>query len=156
MAKPSIDRKEIYRSIMKYCDYQDRCEQEVRLKLNRLGVSEAEIPSIVEQLIDEDLINEERFALNYTRGKFRIKNWGKIRIRMELKSKGISASHIAKALGNLDTVTYHKSLHLVAQHKLDGLTSGSDQMKRKKLWDALIYRGWEKELVYDKIRELLP
>lgn len=142
--------------MVRFCDYQDRCVHEVRLKLKRLGISESEVLTILDQLVEEDLINEERFAINFARGKFRIKHWGRIRIRAELKSKGIAASHIAKALEGLDAENYHQRLHELAQRKLETLSSGSDQSRRKRLWDALIYRGWEKELVYDTIRELLP
>ena len=142
--------------MVRFCDYQDRCVQEVRLKLKRLGISESEVLAILDQLVEEDLINEERFAINFARGKFRIKHWGRIRIRAELKSKGIAASHIAKALKGLDAENYHQRLHELAQRKLETLSSGSDQSRRKRLWDALVYRGWEKELVYDTIRELLP
>ena len=156
MTKAPFDRKEAYNSISRYCDYQDRCAQEVRHKLKRLGVPEYEATSIIDQLLDEDLINEERFALNYTRGKFRIKNWGRVRIRTELRSKGISNAHIAKAMDALDPVVYHQVLHDFATRKLESLSVNDVQARRKKLWDALIYRGWEKDIVYDKIRELIP
>ena len=156
MSEAPIDQKEIFRSISRYCDYQERCEQEVRLKLKRLGASTSEIEPIVDQLLDEDLINEERYAVNFTRGKFRIKNWGRIRIRAELKAKGITTTHIDNALDSLDPDSYIQCLHNLALRKLESVSSGTVQSKRKKLWDALIYRGWEKELVYDKIRELLP
>jgi len=155
MALP-LDLKETYASIYRYCDYQDRCEQEVRLKLKRLGLAQSEINSIIDELVKEDLINEERFAMNYTRGKFRIKQWGRVRIRAELRAKGISNSHIENALNAINPATYHQTFHELAIKKLEALNTGKDQIRRKKLWDLLIYRGWEKEMVYDKIKELIP
>ena len=156
MAVPPPDMKEAYHSISRYCDYQDRCVQEVRLKLKHLGVSESDVTAFVDQLMEEDLINEERFALSYARGKFRIKNWGRIRIHSELKAKGIPPSVIKNALDTFSSDAYQQTLHDLALRKLKTLSSGTNQNRRKKLWDALIYRGWEKELVYDKIRELIP
>lgn len=156
MAVPPLDPKKTYLSVSRYCEYQDRCEQEVRLKLQFLGVQQSKINSIIDQLVNEDLINEERFSMNYARGKFRIKQWGRVRIRAELRAKGISTSHITKALNTLDPATYQQAFHELAVKKLESLNSGNDQVRRKKLWNLLIYRGWEKGLVYDKIKELIP
>ena len=151
-----MDTKKAYISISRYCDYQDRCIQEVQVKLKHLGVLESERKTIIAKLLDDDMIDEERFAQSYARGKFRIKKWGRIRIRSELQAKGISKGHISNALENIDQEAYLKTLHDLALKKLEAFSPVEDQKKRKKLWDALVYRGWEKELVYDKIRELLP
>ena len=156
MAETPLDRKEVYNSISRFCNYQDRCAQEVSLKLKRLGVPALEVPPILCQLVEEDLVNEERFALNFARGKFRIKNWGSVRIRTALEAKGIAASHIAKDLDTIDLAIEFQTLHELASKKLVKINETNNQIRRKKLYDVLIYRGWEKELVYDKIRELIP
>lgn len=148
--------KEILVSISRYCDYQDRCEQEVRNRLIQLGVAENETAAILDRLRDEDRINEERYASNYARGKFRIKKWGKVRIRAELKARGISGKHISKALDGIEPAAYDQVFDELALNKFGKLQEGSRQARRKKLWDQLVYRGWEKDLVYDKIRELIP
>lgn len=148
--------KEILVSISRYCDYQDRCEQEVRNRLIQLGVAENETAAILDRLRDEDRINEERYASNYARGKFRIKKWGKVRIRAELKARGISGKHISKALDGIEPAEYDQVFDELALNKFEKLQEGSRQARRKKLWDQLVYRGWEKDLVYDKIRELIP
>ena len=156
MAETDSDHKKTYNSISRYCDYQDRCIQEVRKKLLQLGIPESEWKTLIDRLVNNDLINEERYAMSYARGKFRIKNWGRIRIKRELLAKGITTVHISNALEAIDAPLYQQTLHDLALKKLESLPQANDPVKRKKLWDALIYRGWEKELVYDKIKELLP
>lgn len=148
--------EEILESISRYCDYQDRCMQEVRNRLKKLGVPETESHSLIDHLIREDRINEERYAISYARGKFRIKSWGKVRIRAELRARAISGTHIARALDAIEPVAYEQVFDELALKKLEMLKDGSQQARRKKLWDQLIYRGWEKERVYDKIWELIP
>lgn len=143
-------------SISRYCDYQDRCEQEVRNRLKKLGVPDAQTSSIIERLRNEDRIDEARYAISYARGKFRIKNWGKVRIGAELRSRGISQLHINNALEAIEPTAYDEVFAELALKKLAAIQGGSRQAKRKKLWDLLVYRGWEKERVYDKIRELIP
>lgn len=150
------DQAEIVRVISRFCDYQDRCVQEVQNKLIKLGLSMSEIQSIIDQLVEQDLINEARFAKNYARGKFRMKNWGKHRIRTALRSRNIPDPYIQTALSAIETSEYLKVLHDLALKKLEGMRETDNQKRRKKLWDLLTYRGWEKDLIYDKIRELVP
>ena len=89
-----LTRNEAQIKLEYYCSYQERCHQEVVQKLYDLGMKSNEADAIVVHLLQNNFLNEERFARSFARGKFRIKQWGKIRIVNELKQRQISAANI--------------------------------------------------------------
>ncbi|PKA97980.1 regulatory protein [Flavobacteriaceae bacterium MAR_2009_75] len=139
-----------------YCAYQDRCHKEVVDKLRQMRMIPQAIDQIVVHLIEENYLNEERFAQNFARGKFNVKNWGKRRIVNELKSRNISRYNIDTALEEIDEADYLQAFDELAEKRLAQLSDGNAQKRRKKLADYLLYRGWESHLVYDKVKELIP
>lgn len=139
----------------RYCAYQDRCHQEVRQKLREMKMIPEATDHIMAYLIEHDFLNEQRFADSFARGKFRIKNWGRIRIVRELKQREISPFVIKKSLKQISDQDYRKVLDELARKRLQTLTHKTLSEKKQKLASYLLYRGWENELVYDKIRELL-
>ena len=139
----------------RYCAYQDRCHQEVRQKLREMKMIPDAIDHVMGYLIEHDFLNEQRFADSFTRGKFRIKNWGKNRIVRELKQTEISPFIIKKSLRQISQVDYIQMLDSLASKRLQALNGRTHTEKKQKLASYLLYRGWESELVYDKIRELL-
>lgn len=138
-----------------YCAYQERCHKEVNTKLRQMRMIPQAIDQIIGHLIQENYLNEERFAQSFARGKFNIKKWGKNRIVNELKQRGISIYNIKSALKEIDEETYVDTFNTLAQKRVATLKQGSAQQQRKKLADYLFYRGWESQLVYDKVKELL-
>ncbi|MDT0606575.1 regulatory protein RecX [Croceitalea rosinachiae] len=147
---------EATKKLERYCAYQDRCHKEVIDKLKGMRMIPEAIDQIVIHLIQKNYLNEERFAKSFARGKFNIKKWGKNRIINELKLRQISRFNIATALKEIDTQTYDDTLDVLAKKRLAQLTESDIQKKRKKLADYLLYRGWESDLVYRKLRELIP
>lgn len=113
------------------------------------------IDQIVDHLIRENFLNEERFSKNFARGKFRIKKWGRNRITLELKKRQVSRFNIAAALKEIDDDDYLNTLDELAQKRLKRITETHLQKRKKKLADYLLYRGWESHLVYAKINELI-
>ena len=109
-------RKKIYspqealKKAYKFCAYQERNQQEIRDKLYEWGLHKQDVEQIISQLISEGFINEERFAIAYAGGKFRIKHWGKIKIKLALKQKNISEYCINKALREINNRDYQKTL----------------------------------------------
>ncbi|MBR9913201.1 MAG: RecX family transcriptional regulator [Algicola sp.] len=147
---------EAQKALERYCAYQDRCHKEVSQKLFDMRMIPEARDQIIVHLIQHDFLNEERYVNSYVRGKFRIKKWGKQRLKLELKRKDIHTSLIKKALDAIDSDTYLETFNELAQKKCDATRETNKQKKRKKLADYLFYRGWESHLVYDKIRELVP
>ena len=138
-----------------YCAYQERCHQEVRETLRKMRMIPEAADQIIVHLIENDFLNEERFARKYCSGKFHIKNWGRNRLRRELKQRNISKYNIDKGLGEIDDETYLQAFDELAMRKWELLSKEKNLLKRKKkLADYLFYRGWESDLVYPKLSEL--
>jgi len=137
-----------------YCSYQERCHQEVVQKCYDLGMKSNEVDTIVVHLLQNNFLNEERFARSFARGKHRIKSWGKIRIINELKQRQISVSNIKCALTEISEEDYHETLDKFADRHWQSITETNIQKKRKKFCDYLLRKGWESNLVYEKVKEL--
>lgn len=138
-----------------YCAYQERCHQEVVEKLKGMNMIPEAIDKIVGHLIQENYLNEERFAKSYARGKFNIKKWGRNRIVRELQLRQISAFNIKSALKEINDGDYLDTLEELAQKRLDQIKETNIQKKKKKLADYLLYRGWESHLVFEKVNDLI-
>ncbi|MCX2718283.1 regulatory protein RecX [Lentiprolixibacter aurantiacus] len=151
----SYTLEEALKKMGRYCAYQDRCHQEVRQKLREMKMIPEAIDHIMAYLIEHDFLNEQRFADSFARGKFRIKKWGKLRIIRELRQREISQLAIKKSLKQITDQEYREVLDDLALKRLETLTQCTALEKKQKLSSYLLYRGWENELVYDKIRELL-
>lgn len=148
--------KEATKKLESYCAYQERCHKEVVQKLRDMNMIPEAIDEIVTHLIQENYLNEERFAQSFTRGKFKIKKWGKNRITSELRFRNISKYNIKIALKEIEDTEYTKTLDSLSRKRLSAIKETNGQKRRKKLADYLLYRGWESHLVYEKIKELIP
>ena len=138
-----------------YCAYQERCHKDVTDKLRKMRMIPEAIDQIVVHLIQHNYLNEERFSKAFTRGKFRIKKWGKNRIIRELKFRQISDYAIKSGLKEIDLDDYYRTLHELTEKRIAQVKENNIYKKRKKVADYLLYRGWESNLVYDKIYELV-
>jgi len=134
---------------LKFCAYQERSQQEMRDKIYSWGLHQREVESIISYLIEEGFLKEERFAIAYAGGKFRVKKWGKIKIKLALKNKKISEPLIKKALGEISDSDYRKMLQKVISAK-EKLVTEKDPYKRKyKIASYAISRGFEPQLVWE-------
>lgn len=140
--------------LQKYCTYQDRCHIEVERKLTEMRIIPKAKEHIIMSLIDGDYLNEERFALAFVKGKFKIKKWGRIRLKAELKKRKISKYLIESALKQISDKDYLFAFEELANRKANSIKANSILLKKKKLADYLIYRGWESNLVYKKVNQL--
>ena len=147
---------EAQKKLEHYCAYQERCHKEVTQKLYDMKMIPEARDKIIVHLLQHNYLKEERFAQAFVRGKFRIKKWGKQRIRLELKRRDISKTIITIALKEISDIDYYSTFHALAEKKVALIRDTNAQKKRKKLAGYLFYRGWESHLVYDKIRELIP
>jgi regulatory protein len=127
---------------------------EVQEKLRQFTLSENEKNQIIVQLIEHNFLNEERFARSFARGKFRIKHWGKNRIVNELKQRQISAPNIKCGLTEISDEDYHDTFEKLAQRHWGTIKETNVQKKKKKFCDYLLRKGWESNLVYDRLKEL--
>lgn len=144
MQKTYLTKEQALQKLKHYCGYQERCHSEVIRKLYDLGVYKNEHDEILSTLIQENYLNEERFAIEFAGGKFRLKHWGKIKIKYELKSKQISEYCIKKALGTITTADYLQTAQKLFDAKRNLLKSEKNIfIKKRKLQDYLMQKGYE-------------
>ena len=134
-----------------YCAYQERCQQEVRSRLYELGGYTKDIELIIAELIEHNFLNEERFAIAYAGGKFRIKKWGKIKIINELKFGQISAYCIKKALQQIDEDDYRTTLMDVLTKKNSNFAKASPTQKMQ-LAKFAMSKGFEPDLIWKLLK----
>jgi len=137
-----------------YCSYQERCHNEVVEKLRSMKMIPDAIDVIVVHLLDHNFLNEERFACSFARGKHRIKGWGKIRIVSELKFRSISKYNIDTALKEISPDEYLSNFHKLADTHWQNMNERDSLKKRKKFCDFLLRKGFESNLIYEKVKDL--
>jgi len=139
----------------RYCAYRERCHKEVHQKLWEMRMIPEAIDNVIHHLLQQNYLNETRFSQAFARGKFRMKKWGRNRIIRELKFRDISAFNIKIALKEIPENSYLKTFDELAQKRIEQLSGEYNiQKKKKKLADYLLYRGWEQELVWEKVHTL--
>ena len=146
--------KEATVKLMQFCAYRERTHKEVEDKLKSMNMIPEAQEQIIMQLMQENFLNEERFAKSFARGKFRIKKWGKRRIVNELKMRGISPRNIQTGLKEISETDYLSTFHEISEKKWEAIKETSVIKKKKKFADYLQYRGWESQLIFEKASEL--
>jgi regulatory protein len=131
-----------------YCGYQERSHNEVKEKLHLLGLWKKDVEEVISTLIEENYLNEERYAVAFAGGKFRMKNWGRVKIKYELQQKKISAYCIKKAMKEIDDEDYKKTFSKLAELKWGSLKGEKNIfIKKRKTQDYLMQKGFEYELI---------
>jgi regulatory protein len=149
-----LTKEQALEKLKHYCGYQQRCHAEVRSKLYELGVRKADHDELIANLIEEDYLNEERFAIAFARGKFKMKQWGRVKIKYELKQKQVSEYCIRKALQQIDETEYLEVLEKLATEKYASLKHEQYLVRKKKTMDYLMQKGFEPPLIMVAIKEL--
>ncbi len=155
MNKKYLSYEEAVKKLQNYCAYQERCQEEVRSKLIELGVYGEELDCVIADLIEENYLNEQRFAVCFAGGKFRIKHWGRKKIVQELKAKKISDYSIRKALeSEISEADYNNTLLDVLKKKANLLSEKDPYKRKQKLVQYAMSRGFETELVLEILKEM--
>ncbi len=144
--------EEATRALEHFCAYQERCHLEVEQKLTKMKMIPSAQEHVILHLLKENYLNEERFAKSFVRGKFLIKNYGRLRISNELKLRKINPSLIQKALTEIDDEAYIKTLKNLIDKKNASIKESNIYKKKKKIIDFLLRKGFE----YNLIQENLP
>jgi len=151
--KTSFSLQEAQKKLEHYCAYQERCHWEVEQKLKQMGMIPSVQELIITKLIEENYLNESRFAQSFARGKFRIKKWGKQRIVRELKARKISDYNIKLALKEISDADYQSTFFSLFEKRKGAVSHYSKTIQKKKILDFMVYRGWETHLVYAALNE---
>ena len=147
--------KSIKKKVEFYCAYQERCRMEVIQKLKKLKIYGDSIEEYITHLINNDFLNEKRFAESYVRGKFNNNDWGKIRIVRELESRNISQVNIENALTEINQEDYLKKVRVLSKKIINENNDKPKEEIKEKIYSRLEYKGWEKELIYEEINNLI-
>lgn len=134
--------------LKRYCAYQERCHEEVRTKLLSLKVYGAELEEVMSKLIEEDFLNEERYAKAFAGGKFRMLKWGRDKITWELKKRKISNYCIQKGLHEIDDKEYISVMQKLTASALKKYKSKNPFETKNRTAKFLISKGFEAKLVW--------
>ena len=144
-----ISKEDAKQKAKQYCAYQERCHIEVKEKLYSFGLHKNEVDELLSGLISDNYLNEERFALQFAGGKFRINKWGRIKIKYALKQKQVSEYSIKKALAAINESDYKRTLQKLFELKLKTLKAEKNIfIKKRKLMDHLMQKGFEPGLIH--------
>ncbi len=138
-----------------YCAYQERCHWEVKKKLKGWNLNSDEIDYVILQLMEGNYLNEERFACAFVSGKFRIKKWGRNKIKLQLKQRQISDYCIRKGMEEIEEEEYMKTLNDLVEKKFNSITKGKEYEKKYKTLTYLYNRGFERDLIQDALNDFL-
>jgi regulatory protein len=156
LQRKQLTKEQALQKLRHYCAYQERSHVEVKEKLYSFGLRKQMVEESIAQLIEEDYLNEERFAIQFAGGKFRMKQWGRVKIIHALKQKQVSTYCINKAIKELDGEAYDKTLNKLAKQKWSSV-KGVDVnlfVKMGKTTDYLLQKGYEPELVRQVVGKL--
>mgnify|MGYP001332846338 FL=1 len=152
--KSNYDIKNLIEQLKSYCAIQERCSNDIVTKMKSWRITNKNQDKILEILIQEDFINDKRYSKSFCRGKFRIKKWGKIKIVNELKRKNINSTTIISSLNEISDMDYSKELDTQFNKKKQSINTLNYYEKKKKIANYLIGKGYESNLVWEKLREL--
>lgn len=152
----SFSPDEALSKIQRYCAYQERSHNEVKQKLFQYGLTESEVDKLLSELIISGYLNEERYAKAFAGGKFRMKKWGRLKIVHSLEAQGLSKNCIKSGLKEIDADDYEKSLRQILKKKNSESTEKTIYTRRDKVSKFAIQKGYEPELVWKVLKEILP
>ncbi len=150
-----MTQEEALAKLQRYCAYQDRCHQEVRTKLLSLKIYGDWLEEIIARLIEDDFLNEERYARSYVRGKYRIKKWGKRKILNELKLRRISPYCIKKGMTEIDPLEYRDNLYsLMEKYVRERQGKYPKPQLTKKVIQHAMTKGYDYAEINDQLKSI--
>jgi|SRR6185369_11138986 len=155
ISRKNLTKEQALQKLRHYCSYQERCHSEVKTKLYELGIHKKLNDEIIAELIQGNYLNEERFAIAFARGKFKMNEWGKRKIEFALKEKFISDYCIKKSLKQIPEKEYLEILGKLAKEKYESLKGEQYLIRKKKTIDYLTSRGFEWAFVNDAMGDLV-
>ena len=152
--KKYVTEEDALKKIKHYCAYQERCHSEVKEKLYSFGLYKQQVENILSKLIEDNYLNEERFAIAFAGGKFRMKHWGRKKIEYELRQKQVSTFCIKLALKAIDEKDYHSSLLKLATSKWNSVSDEVVYARVAKTYAYLLQKGYESSLIQQQLKQI--
>ena len=142
------DKSDFLNRCMRYCSGAERCTQDVVKKLVTWEAPEDEYEVILETLRKEKFLDDTRYAHSFVADKWRLDQWGKVKIRNGLFQKGISETLIPNAIDTIDQDGYVAVLHNLLEKKRVSIKKEAMTSQMKKLLSFGASRGFEEELIW--------
>jgi regulatory protein len=155
MYKKRLTREQALQKLRFYCRYQQRCQSEIKQKLFELGMNKKDHEELIDELIKENCLNDERFAVAFVSGRFKLKQWGRKKIQKGLKEKKVSDEIAQKALEQINKKEYMAILNKLAKERYVSLKHEQYLVRKKKTMDYLMQKGYEVDLIKDTINNFL-
>jgi len=152
----STEYKEALRKAAALCSRTEHCSRQILEKLNHWNISEEDSLRIIEELKQEKYLDDQRYARMFTRDKFRLNTWGKVKISVMLRRKGIAESIIKEALNELDEDAYYQACAKMISEKALTLKDKNLFARKGKLFRHAAQRGFESELIHQILNKVLP
>ena len=154
--RKQLTKEQAFQKIKQFCAYQERCHYEVREKLYSYGLYKQLVEELISSLIEEDYLNEERFAFQFAGGRFRMKHWGRVKIKYELKQKKVSEYCIKVALSQIAEEDYLTLLRKLSVKKWTEIKKEEYNKfaRLRKITDYLLQKGFETELIREQVKRL--
>ena len=146
--------KDALRKAASFCVYQERTQQEVRERLTDWGITGDDAEAVIAELIEQNYLNEERFARAFAGGKFRVKNWGKRKIRQHLQQRGISGYNLEQAMHEIEPDDYRQALAEILEKKRSSIKDDNPLIVKQKLARFALSKGYEAELVWQMLGDM--
>lgn len=151
----ALTKEQAIQKLKQFCSYQERCHFDVKQKLYELRVPPSNHDEIIAWLIEEDYLNEERFARQFAGGKFRMKGWGRKKIYQKLMERRISPYLLKGAFADIEEEQYLQTLTSAAEKKYELLKQEQYLVRRKKTLDYLHQKGFEPELANRILNDII-
>jgi regulatory protein len=154
MRKKRLTKEEALQKLRHFCRYQERCRSEIKNKLFELGINKDEYDGIISELVEENYLDEKRFAAAFAMGKFKLKHWGRKKIQYSLKEKSVDDRSIANALDQINDNDYAYVLKKLVEEKYASLKQEQYLVRKKKTIDYLMHKGYEADLVKTAVESM--
>lgn len=136
------------RKAASFCVYQERTQQEVRERLNDWDVYDDDAEEVIAELITQNYLNEERFAKSFAGGKFRVKHWGKRKIKQHLQQRGITGYNLDQAMKEIKPDDYKEALAELLDKKRQSIRDDNPLVVKQKLVRFALSKGYESDLIW--------
>lgn len=147
-------KEQVLKKLEHFCSYQERCHSEVAAKLRTFRLPKVQAEEVFGQLIENDYLNEQRFAEQFAGGKFRMKQWGRQKIRWALRQKNVSEYCIEKGLAQIPSADYAIVIDQLTQKRWEELAGEDDFSRKGKTKNYLVQKGYEPSLVQQAVDQL--
>ena len=153
MTKP-ISNIEALARLQYICSKSEKCCQDIRDKLRQWGY-EGDYEEIVSKLVQEQFVDDARFAEAFARDKFKFSTWGRNKIRYYLKGKHVAGGHIDSALASISEEDYTSTIYRELEKKAKTIKDKDTSKRKQKLFAFAAQRGYETDIVYNLVDSIL-